>query len=137
LLLGDVVPLDDWSTAPGAVLPGVVLLPLVAPLVVSLEVLFELLPLSVVQLQASFICCLVEPSCLASCAAMQSFCDIWLLPVVSVLVVVDCVVVVVDESVVAGLWANVGAPATAATAAMIAGVMCFMEQTSLKGRTLY
>ena len=106
MLVGGVAPLGAWSTAPGVVL-------------LLLDVLLELLPLSVVQLQASFICCCVEPSCLASCAAMHSFCVIWLLPVVSA--------VEEAEVVAGGSAANASPPARAATAAMIEGVMYFIE----------
>ena len=109
--MGGVVLVADWYTEFGVVgsLDGL--------LDGLLEVLLELLPLSVVQLQASFICCWVEPSCLASCAARHSFCVIWLFPVVS-----DA-----DAEAAGGSAANVGAPARAATAAMIAGVTYFIE----------
>jgi hypothetical protein len=104
LLVGGVVVSGVWSVAPGVVL--------------LLEVLLELLPLSVVQLQASFICCCVEPSCLASCAAMHSFCVIWLLPVVSA---------VEEAEVAGGSAANASPPASAAAAAIIVDFTCFIE----------
>lgn len=118
--MGGAVLVADWSTEFGVVasLDGL--------LEVLLEVLFELLPLSVVQLQASFICCWVEPSCLASCAARHSFCVIWLLPVVSE----------VDDADEAGGSANTGAPVKAATAAMIAGVVYFIARASLESRVI-
>ena len=118
--VGGVVPLDDWSTPPGAVLV------LELSVVVVVVLLVEVLPLSVVQLQASFICCCVEPSCLASCWAMHSCCVIWLFPVVS-----EGVVDELDDADAAGAVVdceNAGAPATAATAAMIAGVRYFMVE---------